>query len=89
MGAHRKVCGGGGELRQAADQPPFRLGGIDLIDLALSRPIHQVPVPLWTASRLAMTQNPVWLEPTATGLRAYFMPEDDVSTLYMYEVDTP
>ena len=41
-----------------------------------------------------MTQNPVWLEPfdraqgrvTATGVRGYFMPEDDTSTLYVYEV---
>jgi len=88
-GAHRMVCGGVAELRPAADQPPFRLGGIDLIDLAAARPIHQAPVPLWTAGRLAMTQNPVWLEPTATGLRAYFMPEDDVSTLYMYDVELP
>jgi hypothetical protein len=29
----------------------------------------------------------VWIESTATGLRAYFMPEDDKSTLYIYEVD--
>ena len=40
-------------------------------------------------------QNPVWIEPFdsaqgkagGTGLRAYFMPEDDTSTLYIYEVD--
>jgi hypothetical protein len=25
-----------------------------------------------------MTYNPFWIEPTATGLRAYFMPEDEV-----------
>ena len=34
-----------------------------------------------------MTHNPVWIEPTATGLRGYFMPEDDKSTLYVYEVE--
>ena len=34
-----------------------------------------------------MTQNPFWVESTATGLRAYFMPEDGKSTLYIYEVD--
>jgi hypothetical protein len=26
----------------------------------------------------------VWIEPTAGGLRAYFMPEDEKSTLYVY-----
>ena len=35
-----------------------------------------------------MTQNPVCVEPTATGLRGYFMPDDNKSTLYVYDVDT-
>jgi hypothetical protein len=43
---------------------------------------------VWTASGLDMTHNPVWIEPSASGLRAYFMPEDDASTLYVYEVQT-
>ena len=47
---------------------------------------NQVPVPLWTAGGLDMTHNPVWIEPGAAGLRAYFMPEDDRSTLYIYDV---
>ena len=34
-----------------------------------------------------MTHNPVWLEPTAMGLRGYFMPEDEKSTIYVYDVD--
>jgi hypothetical protein len=33
-----------------------------------------------------MTQNPVWIEPHEDGLRAYFVPEDDNSTLYIYDV---
>ena len=32
----------------APDAPPFRLGGIDLIDLAGRPPLHQVPLLLWT-----------------------------------------
>ena len=68
------------------DAPPFRLGGIDLVDLDDGRPLHQVPVLLWTAGGLDMTHNPVWIEPSAAGLRAYFMPEDDRSTLYIYDV---
>ena len=42
---------------------------------------------LWTASGLDMTHNPVWIDATATGLRGYFMPEDDRSTIYVYDVD--
>ena len=51
---------------------------------------------LWTGRGIDMTHNPVWIEPfdsaqgrpSATGLRGYFMPEDDKSTLYIYDVDT-
>jgi len=88
VGKQRMVCTGLSELRQRPDAPAFRLGGLELLDLRDGRPVHQVPVPLWTASGLDMTHNPVWLEATAAGLRGYFMPEDDTSTLYIYEVNT-
>ena len=86
-GNRRMLCTGVTEIRQRPDTPPFRLGGIDLVDLRDGRPLHQVPVLLWTAGGLDMTHNPVWIEPSATGLRAYFMPEDDKSTLYVFDVD--
>ena len=81
------LCSGVAELRQSPGAPLFRLGGMDLIDLDAGRPVHQVPVPLWTASGLDLTHNPMWIEPSAAGLRVYFMPEDDRSTLYIYDVD--
>ena len=34
-----------------------------------------------------MTQNPVWIEPTTSGLRAYFIPEDEKSTMYIYDAE--
>jgi hypothetical protein len=85
---HRMLCTGVTEYRSAAAAPPFRLGGLDLIDLRAGRPLHQVPIPLWTSGGLDMTHNPSWLEPTAAGLRAYFVPEDDESTVYVFEVRT-
>jgi len=87
LGRRRMLCTGVTELRQSPDAAPFRLGGIDIVNLEDGRPVYQVPVPLWTAGGLDMTHNPVWIEPSAAGLRAYFMPEDDRSTLYIYEVD--
>ena len=87
LGQHRMLCTGVTELRQTQDASPFRLGGIDLVNLDDGRPVHQVPVLLWTAGGLDMTHNPVWIEPSAIGLRAYFMPEDDRSTLYIYDVE--
>src|SRR4051812_6936486 len=85
-GRHRMLCTGATEIRQTPQAAPFRLGGIDLVSLEDGRPLHQVPVLLWTAAGLDMTHNPVWIEPAAAGLRAYFMPEDDRSTLYVYDV---
>jgi hypothetical protein len=32
-----------------------------------------------------MTANPFWIEPAGPGLRAYFLPEDQRSTLYIFE----
>jgi Family of unknown function (DUF6454) len=62
------------------------LGGLELVDLAGNRPVHQVPVPLWVAPDLAMTNNPVACEAGQAAFRCYFMPEDDESTLFAYEV---
>src|SRR5580765_7506831 len=84
---HRMYCTGVTEYR-AGGGAPFRLGGLDLIDLRDGRPLHQVPIQLWTTDGLDMTHNPSWLEPTATGLRAYFMPDDDSSTLYVFDAAT-
>jgi hypothetical protein len=86
-GGRRMLCTGVTEMRRTPDSSPFRLGGIELVNLDDGRPLHQVPVLLWTAGGMDMTHNPVWLESTAAGVRGYFMPEDDSSTLYIYEVE--
>jgi len=88
-GNHRMLCTGVTEVRASAGAPPFRLGGLELFDLRAGRPLHQVPILLWTDGGLDMTHNPVWIEPTANGLRGYFIPDDDHSTLYVYEAATP
>jgi hypothetical protein len=85
VGTRRMLCSGVTEIRQSRGGAPFRLGGLDLIDLAGGRPLHQVPVLLWTPAGLDMTHNPAWFEPAGTGIRAYFMPEDNTSTIYVYE----
>jgi len=85
----RMLCSGVTELRSSRTAPPFRLGGLDLIDLRAGRPLHQVPVLLWTPGGLDMTHNPAWFEATPAGIRAYFIPEDNASTIYVYEADLP
>jgi len=84
-GGGTMLCGGVTVLSQPP-APAFRLGGLELVDLAAGRPVHQVPIQLWLPSGQVMTENPVWIETTSAGLRAYFMPEDDRSTIYVYDV---
>jgi hypothetical protein len=88
VGQRRMLCTGVAELRPSPGTAALRLGGLDLIDLREGRPVHQVPVPLWTEGGLDMTHNPTWFEVVNGGLRAYFMPEDNTSTIYVYEVET-
>jgi hypothetical protein len=86
-GKSRMLCSGVTEMRVTPEAAPFRLGGLDLVNLADGRPIFQTPVLLWTASGFDMTHNPVWMETSDAGIRGYFMPEDDKSTLYIYETE--
>ena len=84
LGSNQMLCGGLSNFKD----PKFSLGGLEIVDLITNHPIHQIPLALWTDSSLPMTQNPFWMEPTKGGLRAYFMPEDQKSTIYIFEVNT-
>ena len=64
----------------------FAFGGLELVNLNTGLPIYQLPVTQWTESGLVMTQNPFFAETRGEGLRFYFMPEDDNSTIYVYDV---
>lgn len=86
-GASRMLCSGLNAYRTNPDAEPFRLGGLELVSLLDNRPLWQAPVELWSPSGLPMTQNPFFVESTDTGLRAWFMPDDDKSTLFTYDVE--
>jgi hypothetical protein len=86
-GKSRMLCSGVTEMRITPEAAPFRLGGLDLVNLTDGRPIFQTPVLLWTAAGMDMTHNPVWMEVSDAGIRGYFMPEDDKSTLFIYEAE--
>lgn len=88
VGANQMLCSGLSSYQILEDGPSFPLGGIELVDLATSTPVYQLPVSLWTEAEepQVMTQNPFYLETTQAGIRAYFMPEDDRSHLFIYDV---
>ncbi|MES2959127.1 MAG: DUF6454 family protein [Pseudomonadota bacterium] len=85
LGQRRMLCSGLNTYRTKADGPPFFLGGWEVVNLADNRPVWQVPIELWSPSGKPMTQNPFFVETISTGLRAYFMPDDDNSTLFVFE----
>jgi len=87
VGRREMLCAGLNNYQPKKDGPRFSLGGFEIVDLVLNRAVFQMPVELWTESGLPMTQNPFWIEPTRGGLRAYFMPEDEKSTIYVYETE--
>jgi len=89
LGQARMLCSGLAEYRPAPPTAPFALGGWEIVDLKDHRPIWQAPIMLWSPSGRPMTQNPFFVEPTAAGLRAYFMPDDDRSTIYVYDAVLP
>jgi hypothetical protein len=85
VGNRRMLCSGLNNYRSSVDDPVFRLGGFEIVDLKNDQAIYQVPIELWSPSGRPMTQNPFWVEATDSGLKAYFMPDDDTSTLFIYE----
>jgi len=86
IGQHKMLCGGLHSYKTSPDAVAFRLGGLEVVNLADNRPIHQVPLSLWSPTGAPMTNNPFWIETTPDGLRAYFVPDDDdASTLFVYE----
>lgn len=88
-GDSRMLCGGLNTYRVKPDAEPFRLGGLELFSLKDNRALWQTPVELWAPSGLPMTQNPFFVEPTEGGLKAWFMPDDDKSTLFGFDVELP
>ncbi len=86
LGQGEMLCGGLTNYQPKKDGPKFALGGLEIVNLVSNQPVYQIPVQLWTDAGLPMTQNPFWIEPTDNGLMAYFAPEDDKSTIYIYEI---
>jgi len=89
LGDRRMLCSGLAGYRPPPPAPPFALGGWEMVDLRDHRPVWQSPIPLWTPAGTVMTRNPFFVEARPTGVRAYFMPEDNRSTIYIYDAVTP
>lgn len=82
------LCSGLANYNLGNKQARIGLGGIDLWDLRQMRPVHLLPVALQTDRLLqrSMTQNPFFAEICDGNLRFHFIPQDDTSIHYVYEV---
>ena len=88
LGGRRMLCSGLADYRSPKGGA-LALGGLEIVDLRDHRPVWAAPAPLWSPSGRPMTQNPTFVEATAGGVRAWFMPDDDRSTLYAYDAALP
>lgn len=74
------------QYQASPTSPKFPLGGLEVVNLDTGLAVHQIPIKLWSpVTGRAMTNNPTWFELTATGVRGYFVPDDDNAILYIYE----
>ena len=87
---HHMLCSGvkRHHVRSAGDSVSheFTLGGLDLVDLQTKQAVHQIPFNWMVGDETAMTTNPFFVEPTDNHLRFYFMPEDNESTIFLFDV---
>ncbi|MEZ4703148.1 MAG: DUF6454 family protein [Rhodothermales bacterium] len=81
-GAGTALCGGVNTL--AGPSGPVKLGGIEHVDLRTGRPLHTVPLALYTASGTPATQNPVQIDADGGGVQLIALPEDGQGTIYVY-----
>jgi hypothetical protein len=86
LGGHEMLYTGLSVYRRPGGQS-IALGGLEIVDLQRGCAVHQVPVQLWSpVTGAVMTQNPSFFELMPDDrIRAYFMPDDNASTIYVYE----
>jgi hypothetical protein len=88
VGGRKMLCTGIADVPLGVGERPMRLGGIDLVDLVSGAPVHQLPVGLRTPAGTGLTRNPSVFEVAdGGGVRAYFLPDDDQATLYVYRIE--
>jgi len=68
--------------------PALSLGGIDMYDLEKDAAVNQIPINRWSRSGRSVNQNPFYVLDSHKGLQFFFIPDDNPSTMYIYETET-
>ncbi|MGE6488639.1 DUF6454 family protein [Paenisporosarcina sp. NPDC076898] len=87
-GKDNMICSGITELpQQGSSTAKYELGGLALLDMKTMDTIHELPITLYSPHGHVVTRNPVFLENTKQGLKMYAVPDDDQSSLLVYETN--
>lgn len=79
---------GSGFKRYKDELNVINLGGWEIIDITDFRLRKQVPIIFKSHLRnISLLNNPCAVESTQTGIRAYFVPDDNQSLLYIYDIE--
>lgn len=89
VGKDNIICSGITELpQQGLSSIKYELGGLALLDKKTMGIVHELPISLMSPQEHVVTRNPVFLETTTEGIKMYAVPDDDVSSLLVYETET-
>ncbi|RFU62212.1 DUF6454 family protein [Bacillus sp. V59.32b] len=85
-GENQLICSGITELpQQGAATSKYELGGLALLDMKTMDMVHELPITLFSPKGHVVTRNPVYLENTKQGIKLYAVPDDDQSSMLVYE----
>ncbi|MBY6035816.1 hypothetical protein KUV80_04095 [Fictibacillus nanhaiensis] len=85
-GKEYMICSGITELPQhGSHSAKYELGGLALLDMKTMDMIHELPISLFSSQGHTITRNPVYLENTDSGINLYSVPDDDKSSMLVFE----
>jgi Family of unknown function (DUF6454) len=87
-GKENMICSGITELpQQGSNTAKYELGGLALLDMKTMGIKHELPISLFSSQGHTVTRNPVFLERTDQTLKLFTVPDDDNSSMLVYETE--
>jgi hypothetical protein len=87
-GKENMICSGITELpQQGSNTAKYELGGLALLDMKTMGIKHELPISLFSSQGHTVTRNPVFLERTDQTLKLFNVPDDDNSSMLVYETE--
>ena len=83
------LCSGAATIGSGAFS--YNLGGVAIVDVETMVPLMEVPIAMRSLLGTPVTQNPVEVSVEDGKLRLYFLPDQHLNTLYVFEAqpDSP